>query len=322
MAIYLFYGDNLEAIRNEAKRWQEGFLEKNPDSPNLSIITQPDNPSSIIAEIKSMPFLGDKRLVIIHNFYNTHKGTDQYDDFVKQLKDTPETTIAVFIEETPPAKNAKILKDIKKLGEVKEFKKSKSELAKEFQKIIKKEEKTINPQTLNQLIQNLQEDPYKIKNEAKKLALYTENQEITQKEIDELVRFDTQVSVFNLMDQLTAKQIKNCMETLHQIQESGEDLIKLFFLIARQIRILIQIKSLSQSNLTPGEIAKMTKLPPFVVNKTIKQVKQFEAKKLTNLLQTLLTIDTKIKTGELKYSKSSPEGLLFEIEQFLLKATS
>lgn len=316
---YLFYGEDQKSIQDEVKIWQKKFLEKYPDSPNLSILRKTEI-SNLLIEVNTPPFLGEKRLIIAYNIYSDHSKTDEYKSFTKSLSNIPETTILVLIEENSLAKNATIIKDIQKIGQVKNFEKSASNIKKEFLKELKKNEKTINPKLLDELIYNLNQDNYKIINEAKKLCLYSDKSEITENEINELVRFDAQTSVFKLMDNLSTKQTKACLTTLGDLNESGEDLMMVLHLIMRQIRLLLSIKYLKTLNLNSNEIAKKAKLQPFIVNKLVLQVENFSSLKLKSLITKLLEIDMKIKRGQLKYSKNNKNELLFELEQFILSA--
>ena len=316
--VFLFYGEDQKALKSEVKHWKDSFLDKHPDSPNLSVARDKLNLAQLTTEMMTAPFLGEKRLIVVFNAYTDYKEDDKYDTFIKYLSNLPETTIVVLAEEGKLAKNAKIIKEIGKIGTVKHFEKSRSSLQKDFKEIIAKHEKEIDPMILNELIINLNEDPYKVRAEAEKLSLYSEESVISQKDIDSVVRFDSQISVFKLMDSVTAKKIREAMDQLQQMNENGEDLVKLFYLLARQIRILISVKYAFDQQLSPKEIGKMTGLQPFIVNKTIGQVKEFSYEKLLKLLEYLLELDVKIKRGHLKYSKSNRNELLFELEKFLI----
>jgi len=319
--IYLFHGEDKSGLKKELNLWTEAFAKKHSADLNLSVIKE-DKPdiNKILSEIKTVPFMGDKRLVIAYNIYS-NCDSDEFDKFIEAIKEIPESTILVLIEEPALRKNAKIIKRISKLGEVKEFKKSKYSLKKDFKKIITKQGKQINDRDLDELIFNLGENQNKIQNEALKLSLGTEGERITKEDIDRLVSFDPQISVFKLMDNLSQKEIKKSLNNLVSLVENGEDLVRLFYLLARQIRILIQVKYLYDLKLPPREIAKATELKPFIINKTISQVKNFSYEKLAELLKELLEIDIKIKTGQIKYSKDNKEELLFEIEKFLIDTT-
>jgi DNA polymerase-3 subunit delta len=317
--IYLFYGEDQKSIQDEVQAWKKKFLKKYPDSPNLSILKDYEL-SGLLNEINTPPFLGDNRLIIAYNLYTNHHKDDKYDKFTDALKEIPETTILVLIEEEKIAKNATIIKRLSKIGQVKNFEQSKSELKKSLIKELSKNEKTINPILADELVSNLNENPYKILNEAKKLSLYTEGNEITKTEIQQLVRFDAHTSVFRLMDDLSTKQTQKCINTLQELSESGEDLMMILHLVMRQIRLLLSIKYLKAQGLNAFDIAKKAKLQPFIVKKLVMQVENFPARKLQVLMTKLLEIDSKIKRGQLKYSKNNKTELLFELERFLLTA--
>jgi DNA polymerase-3 subunit delta len=319
--LFLFHGEDQKSVQNEVKNWQTKFLAKYPDSANLSILREVNLPELMI-EINTPPFLGDKRLVIAYNIYAKHNKTPEYDRLLKTLETFAETTILLLIEENTLAKNATIIRQVTKFGQVKNFEKSKSNLKKEITLELKRNNKTINPILAEELIHNLNQDHFKVLNEIRKLGLYAPKDEITQQDIKDLVRFDANISVFKLMDDLSSKQIKRCIDTLNDLSESGEDLMMILHLVMRQIRLLLSIKYLKAQSLNVSDISKKAKLQPFIVKKLMMQVENFSSQRLKALITNLLEIDANIKRGKLKYSKKNKIELLFELEKFLIKAVA
>lgn len=318
--IYFFYGENQLALQKELQLWKNSFQEKYPDSGNLAEYRQPEkNLSEIKNEILTPPFLSDKRLVIIYNL-NGKLDDKQYKNFQSTLKNVPDSTILVIVEEEKVAKNAKLLTSFTKnpLAQVKEFTISSAELFKTSSQLLSKFQKKIPPHLLKELILKLENNPLKIENELTKLCLFTEAAEITPQEIDQVVKFSTHISVFELIDNLSQKQTQKAIKNFHSLLESGEEPTKIFYLIARQIRILIQLLSLKQQNKTESEIAKLTKLHPFVVKKTLPTLKNFDLNKLTKILEQLLKIDTDLKTGKIKYTKNNQTELLVALDLVIL----
>jgi DNA polymerase-3 subunit delta len=71
-------------------------------------------------------------------------------------------------------------------------------------------------------------------------------------------------------------------------------------MLARQVRILIQVSELQQQRLTPREMASRLKLHPYVVEKTSAQARNFGLAQLEAAHQRLVETDWSIKTGKVE----------------------
>lgn len=313
--VFLFHGSDKKAMLEEVKRWQDAFIEKFSES-NLSLFDEPDL-TQILSEAHTVPFIYDRRMIMCLDTYAT-ADKDDFDKFLKELEHLPDTTILILVENQPIRKNAKILKSFKN---IKLFEKNLASLKKSAIELLNKHQKEISTLHLDDIILSTQEDPFRLESELQKLVLYSDQSKISAEDIEAVLSLDTQTSVFKLMDTISEKRLQNSLKNLHDIHDSGEDLIKLFYLLARQTRILIQLKYLKDQGKSNPEIAKATNLKPFIVTKTLKQVNGFTLKQLIKLHEILLNIDTKLKTGGIKYSKENSKEFLFEIEKFLMQAS-
>jgi len=318
--IYLFHGTDQSKIQDTLIKWQKAFLQKNPDSTNLIKYT-PDqiNIPSLISELKSLPFLEDKRLVILPEFPDKISKEDQkkLSDEFKNLPDTTILCISSF-KKLPKTTNP-IHKELIKLQKkdadnfhINELSSSEQDLSKTLQQIISSYDKTISAHDAQELVKNLGSNSIKIKSEANKLGLYSANQQITKEDIQLICSYTTETNVFHLMDHITLGQTKQALQKIQELQDNGEDLMRIFYLIIRQFRILIQLNSLASEPISEKEIASLTKLHPYVVKKTIPQARKFNPNQLLQTYNQLLQLDRKIKTGKVK-----PEELHTEFLSFL-----
>lgn len=316
----LFYGDNQLALKKEVAIWKNSFFTKYPDSSNFSEFKSPASQlQEIKNEIQTPPFLGEKRLIFLYNLQGALEDK-AYTAFIKLLSTLPETTILLIIEENKIAKNAKLISSIKKIGNVKEFSISPSAAYSAAVQLCNKLQINFPQHLLKDLIQKLENNPSKIENEIIKLGLYcTPNAEVTTDEIDLLVKFSTQISVFELMDNITAKNTKRAIFNFNSMIDSGEEPTKIFYLLARQLRILIQILSLKNNGTPDNKIAELTGLHPFVLKKTLPSAKNFNIEKLKLALEKILEIDKKIKTGGIKSTKNDKTELLIPLEKVILE---
>lgn len=319
--IYLFHGTDQAQIQSTLQKWQKGFLTKHPNSTNLIKYT-PDqiNLPSLISELKSLPFLEDKRLIILPEFPDKIS-TDDQKKLSDEFKNLPDTTILCIssykkLPKTTNPIHKELIKLQKKNPEnykIQELSSSEQDLAKNIQEILKSYNKTISNFDAQELAKNLGSNSTKIQSEAHKLGLYSQSTNISTTEIQEVCSYTTETNVFHLMDHITLGQTKQALQKIQELDDNGEDLMKIFYLIIRQFRILIQLNSLASEGIPENQIASQTKLHPYVVKKTIPQAKKFHPNQLLKTYNQLAQLDRKIKTGQTK-----PEELSSEITHLIL----
>jgi len=100
--------------------------------------------------------------------------------------------------------------------------------------------------------------------------------------------FKTPVIIFKFLDSIKPNNQKQILPILHQAlkQESAE---MIFYMLARQIRLLILAKDLGKKGLTGT---------PWQIGRLCHQASFFTIKKLLKLYQSLLKIDLAVKTGQ------------------------
>jgi DNA polymerase III subunit delta len=69
------------------------------------------------------------------------------------------------------------------------------------------------------------------------------------------------------------------------------------FMITRQFRILLQLRLLQAQNLAPAELASRLGQHPFVVEKGLRQARQFSVSQLDVILRRLLQTDLALKSS-------------------------
>jgi len=320
MNIFLLHGEDSYSSNQKLQYWKKGFIKKYGEDANIEIFEGKTlNPGIFESNIETLPFLCDKRLIIVKNIFK--KGKDTTLKKIAEIIDkTPDFCILIFIENGNADKRLGLYKKIKKIGKTEEFKELSSiQINQWINKKAKEEEIKISPITTSYLSQEAGLNLWKIANELEKLKIYANGKEITKEMIDNIVSPSLSASIFKLTDSIAEKKPKIAIKTLETLKESGEDLFRTFFMIVRHFRILIQVHDLLSKNENPLSIAKKLKQAPFVISKTSKQARNFSSEDLKNIYKKLLEIDIATKTGKIKaYQKDSNEFQL-EIEKLILK---
>lgn len=311
--IFLFHGEDSYSTSEKIKFWRKQFIEKHGEYSFEAIETKDLKPAEFSTNIQSLPFLADKRLVIVKDFLNKGKSEDQK-KIANTLDKVPDFCILVFQEEKSADKRTSLYKKLKKIGQVEDFPLLEPQQAASW---ILKQNKNISYTTANYLAEYCGTNLWKISNELDKLATFCQNQEIKKEHIEKLCTASLTASVFKLTDDLAQKRQRQSLQTFYSLNESGEDPIKIFFMIVRHFRILIQVHSLAKQHTEPA-ITKRLKQHPFVIKKSVQQSRNFSSEKLKTIYSKLLEIDKNFKTGVIKTSNNDNKEYCLAIEKLII----
>lgn len=319
--LFLFHGADSFSSLKKAQFWQEQFIKKHGEM-NIEILDEKaTTPAQIRSSIQSLPFLGEKRLTIVKNFLQNSQNDHQKTvaDFIDKV---PEFCILVFLENQSADKRTSLYKKLQKIGTVEDFPEPDTYKIIDFaKKEIAKNQLQISPLNLTHLGQLLPPNLWTVNNELKKIIDYnleTTEKEISRSTIDNLVTPSITSSIFKLTDEICTNKRQLAFKTLQALQDSGEEITRVFYMIVRHFRILLQITDLKNSGKTESEIAKILKQHPFTVKKSIPQSKILSLQKQKLIYKNLLNIDTRIKTGKIRFTQQEPQELMLAIEQLIV----
>jgi DNA polymerase-3 subunit delta len=108
------------------------------------------------------------------------------------------------------------------------------------------------------------------------------------------------MSIFDLVDCVGRRQSDRALRLLHHMLDDGQAPLYLLTMLARQVRILIQVSELQAQGRTSKEITKQLKLHPYVVEKGLAQAQNFTMAQLETAHQYLVNTDWAIKTGKVE----------------------
>jgi DNA polymerase-3 subunit delta len=174
---------------------------------------------------------------------------------------------------------------------------NKSELSTWIRTECKKAQKEIDPEAVAYLVETYS-DSWHLHNELDKL-MNTFIVHITREALTEITSTkQLENNIFVLLDSLASK---NAVRTLHLLKnhyDDGAEPLYILAMIARHVKILLKIKSLTSSHplLTPAEIASRLSEHPFVIQKLYPLLGNFRLAKLVAIHEKLLTVDMQLKS--------------------------
>lgn len=298
--IYLFFGAD-ELSRSEALRAAKAEIPDDLADLNIAVLDgRKLKLDALAAACESIPFLADRRLVIVEDGLKYAKAETR-DAIKAYLPRVPATTDLIFVEREDVDKRLSLFSWLKKHATVREFApKEGADLHRWIQERAASWNAQIAPDAITQLIDFVGNDSRALHNEIHKLANYVgPGGTISADAVRRLVPDNSETSIFAFVDALAARRLAPALTLLRGLLDDGEPPLKLLFMIGRQTRILVQVKELAEQRMRADAIASALKQPPFVVKKAIEQAGRFQADALLCLHDRLLELDHWSKTGRI-----------------------
>lgn len=304
--ILFIYGEDSFRSRQKLSEYQERFLKKYGPQSDLAIFDAEENKNINLQEIISARGLfSSVRLAIVKNFIAISNSEEQNKAvfFLKAKKDilADKESVMVFWEKEPPQKDSLLFKFLQKYSKAQEFKKLQGAL---LSKWVAERLEEINPEVKISINAREKLTAYKSSNsqaintELEKLVNFKEKGEITENDIDYLVAEKISSAIFETIEAASSGNKKRALLLFHNHLKNKEDPFYILSMYVYQFRNLLKVGEFYwQGIFDRFVIAKKTGLHPFVVQKTLPQLKNFTFPKLKNIYQKLQNIDFEVKSG-------------------------
>lgn len=263
--------------------------------------------ADVISSAGAMPFLGDKRLVIVEGMlaWLARKGAGkagkaQMDALLEGLSRLPEHARVVFVEsETLPERHP-VLKLAKTDpgGYHKLFDPPRDATRWIMNQAWQEYQTVIEPRAAAALAALIEKDLRAADSELAKLAAYVDGERpISEEDVALLTPYVAEADVFEMVDALGRRDGAAAARLLHRLLED-DDPLRLFGMIVRQFRLLILAREYLNEGGAPGQMGAAIGVHPYVAEKLARQVRVFALDQLEMIYHFLLETDTGIKTGK------------------------
>ena len=235
--LFFFTGENTFALKEELLRWKSSFLEKHGEA-NLQVVSGKDLKwRDLLDEVRSAPFLGEKRLVLVEGLPT--KITKE--DLENLKKEIHPSTILAFVESAPD-KRKTIAKFLGKEATVRGFFPStKNQLVTWIINLAKEHGVTIDSDVASHLVDVVGTDQWHLRNELLKLISYTSNKRTNEQtknespttspsitDIDNVCLPSQKHTVWILSDLIGKGKTREAATFCRTLHESGEDAYSLW----------------------------------------------------------------------------------------------
>jgi DNA polymerase III subunit delta len=290
----LYHGKNRFLSLREAHRLLKTDFQ---DSEIVQIDADSSKAEQIIDLIYSPSLFITPKVYFIKRLYSNKERVTLLDNFLDIIS---QNSLSIIIwEDQKIRSNTKYYKFFKEHNAVEEF----AELNKRTFITWAKEEISDAPITLDTNILRLlaersNYEPERFVNNINKLKLL-ENTSIEKNLLDQVVADTLETDIWKLMDHINESNQRSINETLEKLLEYKVDPHYIIAMIARNLRISIQIKDLLEQGVNERKMASILKLPPFAVYPVVKAVKKINKSRILLQYKKLSNLDYEIKTGRI-----------------------
>lgn len=249
---------------------------------------------------EAFPFLHDRRLVIVDDLLKHQKAGKDREDLKSYLDRIPGWADVLFNENEEFDKRNAIFNHVSKIGQVQEFLHPKeTELIRWIGEQARTRQVVIDNAATARLIALVGNNGRTLINELDKLANYVRpGGQINEAVVQLMVVDDTEQNMFSFIDEMALRRKGPALAKLRKLIMDGQAPQYIIFMVARHVRILLQVRELELQRMRANDIATKVGLRPgFLTDKAIQQARGFGPNELERLHERLLALDHKSKTG-------------------------
>ncbi|MGQ9902779.1 MAG: DNA polymerase III subunit delta [Anaerolineae bacterium] len=330
---YVFHGPDGLTRDEEIARLKRKLGEPDIASLNYTVFDATAQLKDIQAAADAMPFLTEKRLVVVRNWLARAKSAqagravnpkskiqnpesnDPIAQLVAYLPDVPPYTGLVLAEDEilPPTHPVlKLAQDKSAGGFVKLYdlptdparwvieraRAKGGEISRSAAQLLSTKIHRGNKNDRDHFAEDSRLYLHKLDSELDKLVAYANGRRIEESDVEALVSDEQVADMFGFVDAIGARDGAAALRILRGVLGRGEQPLIVLTMIARQTRLLIQAKEHNQ--LPAPALAQRLGLHPFVAEKLSHQARNFSMSQLERAHIAVMETDLAIKTGRME----------------------
>ncbi len=298
MKIYLLSGESYLLIN-------EKIDEIIKDSKNITIFDLTVNElEDAILEAGYFSMFAEKKYIIVKNanFFGTDKGKEKDTELLlNYLKEPNENSVLIFICNSKLDMRKKVTKAIKEQYEIISIPNLKYyEIENKVMSLVKQRGFNMNNEVAKYIVaSSLNNYDIAISEFNKLLLYYKEPCNITMEDAKNIISRPINSNNFLFVDAVVDNDIEKSLELLSDLKVLKVEPTILVSLLARDFRIMLQIKQLLEQNKREYAIMNELGLLDWQFEKYLKKIFPYKEKELESILIKLTKLDLNIKSGKI-----------------------
>ena len=321
--IYVFHGADSFSMKEAVAGLREAVGPVDVRDANTNVVSgQELSPPQLVQLCHAVPFLADRRLVIVEGLLDSVGGdapgargarrapagrrrrtadAGPWRGLGESLSDLPPTTDLVF-QDGPLRRNNPLLRDLAPIAQVREFPVPRGvHLQRWVLQRGASRDATLTPGAALLLAEMVGGDLWALSNEVEKLSLYCQGRAVQERDVRELVGQTREASIFAAVDAALLSRTGPALQLVHRLLDDGAPVSYVLFMLARQVRLVLLAQELLREKVPHDEAGRRLGIASeFPLRKTMDMARQLPPARLRTAHGLLLDTDVAIKTGVLE----------------------
>jgi DNA polymerase-3 subunit delta len=306
--VYVLYGKDRFRLQQFIETAADKLFTK--DERDLGIVkfdTAETLLDETVLEAESLPFFVERKLIVVRDAVVFAAGgkeggklDHQPEKLLRYIDNPLESSVMMFVVHAEKLdERRKLVKTLKERGSLIPFPELDSAQLKQW--MIKRaagQQRKLSEGAAELLLARVGNGMQQLSQEVDKLCLHVgEGGSIDAEQAALLTASTVEEDVFALVDAIAELRLDRALRLYRELLVRREEPIKIAALIARQLRIMLQIKELEQHQYSPQQMAGQLGLHPYAVKLAAEKSRKFSAARLGGLLDSIAELDYRMKTG-------------------------
>lgn len=312
-SVLLFEGEEEQMKQDALSALRKTLLPAGMEEMNEMILDDPET-DQVIAAAETLPFLADRRLIIIRD-HPAITGRGEADDrLISYLPSVPSSAVLLFYCTGKPDARKKLYTAVKKLGGIVSFARlSGSELTRFVTDAFHEAGKECDARTADYLIFTVGSDASLLLSEVAKIASYAgDRPSVTAEDVSTLATPSTECTVFQLVDAVVTGQKKRALILMKNQLLNGTEPAAMLAMLLRQYRFLQHIKIMQYEKQSREFIRSALGVPPFALDQYIRQASAYTGGQVKRAVRLCFDTEYGFKSGRLQVD-SALEALIIKL---------
>ena len=258
---------------------------------------------------ETYPVMEEKKYIIWKDIDLGQKTLKEYEDLlsnlIKDIENFPEYSNFFIFSDNSPFKG-KFYKTVDKFGHIVIIDRlDKTELESFVGKRFTRAGKKIQRSLVGEIVQrfsyldkNSEVDLYEVANTVDKIVSSSDEDIVKASDVYDQLDKILNISIFNLTDAISSKDIKKSSTTFLNMANKDEDLFMIFHMIIRQIRNIMGVKTLVKNTKNDGYIMKTIGISSFELRKIKSFINNFTFAELIDIHSRLFDMEVRQKSTD------------------------
>ncbi len=310
-SLLLFEGDEEYMKQSALSALRKKLLPEGFEDLNESVLDAPET-DQLIAASETLPFMADRRLVIVRDHPALTGRAEADDRLTAYLASVPATTVLLFYCTKKPDGRKKLYTAVKKQNGVVTFAPMKDrELTAFVTSAFKSFGKECDERTADFLIFTCGSDAGQLMTEIAKIASHSgSDAPVHPDEIRQLATPSTECTVFQMVDAVVSGQNDRAFLLMRNQLLIGTDRLYMLSMLLRQFRLLQHIRIMQYEKCSRDAIRSALGVPTFAADQYMRQASMYTNAQIKKAVALCFNTEYAVKSGRMNQEGSLESVML------------